>query len=547
MKKSIFITGHKNPDTDTICSTLAYADLKTQLGYQVTPVRLGNLNSETSYILEKFNVQPPILIHDLRTRIADIEIDTALTVSQDTTIHLAWQQMINQNKKVVAVVDEKQHLIGLTTISAITNGILSVAQSQYEFMRLTPLKAIAETLMGTLDYEPVSYRPSGIINIGTSSVAEKDFIEYRDKIVISSFTEISILKAITTHAALVIVTLTKQVPAHILAAAQAHDCALICTTLDMFSASQLITQAIPIKHVMTTKLITFYDYDYLDDVKTIIPKSRYRSYPVIDQNNVLIGLISRYHLWEHAKRKVILVDHNEISQSVEGLEQADVIEIIDHHRIGDVMTPTPVMFRNEIVGSTATIIAKMYQEKKLKIPAKIAALLLGAIISDTMNFKSPTSTLDDIKMAEQLAKMTRLDMEQYALEIYRASASLAGKTVSEIVHTDLKTFNIDTFKIAIGQINIIDPLTITTMQEELTNYLKQYSETNEFDLVLMVFTDIQDIGSYFLYTGPHQSFFKNGFQNSIKLKNELEFIPNLLSRKQQIIPIIAKEIANYNH
>ncbi len=547
MKNSIFITGHKNPDTDSICSTIAYADLKTKLGYNVTPVRLGNLNSETNYILEKFQVKAPALIHDIKTRISDIEIDEALTVSKDTTIAEAWRDMIDRNKKVVAVVNSKNKLIGLTTISAITNGILSVAQNRYDLMQKTPLKAISETLLGSLVYEPDHYKTNGIINIGTSSVADKDFIEYKDKIVITSFTEVAMRKAITTKAALVIVTLTKEIPEHIVNEAIEHKVALICTTLDMFSASQMITQSIPIKYIMTTNLVTFNHFDYLDDVKAIIPKTRYRSYPVVDQDNTLIGLISRYHLWEHSKRKLILVDHNEVSQSVEGIEQAEVIEIIDHHRIGDVQTPMPISFRNEIVGSTATIIAKMYQEKTITIEPTIAALLLGAIISDTMHFKSPTCTGDDIRIAQLLAKIAEIDIDSYAQEIYLASASLAGKSISEIIHADLKTFNIDNFKLAIGQINIIDPKTIKTMQDELLSYLDQYAETNEFDFVLMIFTDIQDIGSYFLYTGSHQHLFKSGFGEDVTIKNDLEFIHNILSRKKQILPVLAREIASYNN
>ena len=547
MKKSIFITGHKNPDTDSICSTLAYADWKSKLGYDVTPVRLGNLNSETNFILEKFQVKAPALIHDIKTRISDIDIDEALTVSSDTTIAEAWRAMLDKNKKVVAVVDDENKLIGLTTISAITNGILSVAQNRYDLMKNTPLKAISNTLLGTLIHEPENYETNGIINIGTSSIANKEFIEYSNKIVITSFTEVAMLKAIQTKAALVVVTLTRSISDDIVAEAIKNGCALICTTLDMFSASQMITQSIPIKYIMSTNLVTFNYFDYLDDVIAIIPKTRYRSYPVVDQDNVLIGLISRYHLWEHSKRKLILVDHNEISQSVEGIEQADVIEIIDHHRIGDVQTPMPVLFRNEIVGSTATIIAKMYQEKAINIEPTIASLLLGAIISDTMHFKSPTCTGDDIKIAQMLSKIAQLDIDSFAQEIYLASASLAGKSISEIIHADLKTFNIDNFKLAIGQINIIDPKTILTLRDELLTYLNQYATTNEFDFVLMVFTDIKDIGSYFLYTGHHQHLFKSGFGGDVTVKNDLEFIHNILSRKKQILPVLAKEIASYNN
>lgn len=547
MKKTIFITGHKNPDTDSICSALAYADLKTKLGFDVTPVRLGNINSETSFILDKFKVNPPLLIHDIKTKVSDIDIDKPLTVSADTTINAAWRLMLNENKKVIAIVDDQQKLIGLSTISAITNGILSVAQSRYDLIQNTPLEAIAETLLGNIIYKPKNYNPSGIINIGTSALADKEFVDYHNKIVITSSNEVSMLKAITTNAALVVVTISKNISPDMLTLAKKHDCAVICTTLDMFSTSQLITQSIPIKYVMTTDLVTFNYFDYIDDVKSIISKTRFRSYPVVDQNNTLIGLISRYHLWNHTKRKVILVDHNEKSQTVDGIEQADVIEVIDHHRIGDIQTTMPVLFRNETVGCTATIITKMYHEHQVEISPTIAGLLLSAILSDTMHFRSPTCTEVDIEWGKKLAAIANIDIDAYAKEMYQASASLAGKTVSEIIHTDLKVFNIDSFKIAIGQINIIDPLTITSMKPEILAYLQQLATTGEYDLMLMIFTDIQEKGSYFLHTGRHQHFFTDGFNSQICIKHELEFIPNVLSRKKQVVPVLAKEIASYNN
>lgn len=547
MSDTVFITGHKNPDTDSICSTIAYAELKQKLGQEVTPIRVGNINSETAYVLRRFDVEAPPLYYDIRTRVCDINFDDVVTVKENDTIHTAWRKMLDNNKKVIAIIRDQNTLVGLATISGITNGILSVAQSRYDLMKETPLDAIADTLMGELVVRPRDYHPSGIISVASSVLIEKDFIDFNNQIVITSSREETQLKAINTGAALIVTTLSQEISNEVMIAATKNNCAIITTTLDIFTSSQLITQSIPIYLIMTTDLVTFNYYDYLDDVKAIIPKSRYRSYPVVDTNNELKGLISRYHLWGHDRRQIILVDHNEISQSIDGIEQADVIEIVDHHRIGDIQTTTPVMFRNEIVGSCATIIAKMYWENDIKIEKKIAGLLCAAIISDTMHFNSPTCTKEDRKIAAKLAKIADLDLEEFSHEIYLASASLAGKTISEIVHTDLKEFNIDSYRIAVGQINIVDPDSIHSIREEILEYMESLCISNRYDLSIIVFTDIKEKGSYFLWAGKEKHLFDLAFSNQIQEKNGLTFAENMLSRKQQFIPILAKAVSNYKN
>ena len=547
MNKTIFITGHKNPDTDSICSTIAYAELKKKLGYDVLPIRIGNINSETAYVLHKFDVEAPQLFYDIRTRVSDIHFDDVVTVNETATISTAWRLMLDNDKKVIAIVKNGNTLVGLATISGITNGILSVAQNRYDLMKQTPLDCITETLMGELVVRPRDYHPSGIITVASGILVDKEFIGYQDQIVITSSREESQLKAIHTGAALIVVTLATEISNEVMIAATKNNCAIIVTTLDIFTTSQLITQAIPIYLIMTTNLVTFNYFDYLDDVKAIIPKSRFRSYPVVDSNNELKGLISRYHLWGHDRKQIILVDHNETTQSIEGIEQADVIEIVDHHRIGDIQTNTPVTFRNEIVGSCATIIAKMYRESGIEIEKKIAGILCGAIISDTMHFNSPTCTEEDRNIAYELATIAELDIENFSEELYLASASLAGKTISEIVHTDLKEFNIDSYRITVSQLNIIDPETIQSIKDETLEYLENLCVSNRYDLSIIVFTDIKEKGSYFLSAGKDIHLFELAFSNKLKEKNGLVFIENMMSRKQQFIPALAKAISSYKN
>ncbi len=542
MKNKIYITGHRNPDTDSIVSTIAYANLKEKLGYDVAPIRIGNINSETSFILNKFNVPAPQLVYDIKTKVSDINIDTAISVKEDATIQEAWTVMLHNNKKVITVIDEQQKLLGMATISGITNAILSVAQSKYEHMKNTPIDNIADTLSGELIVRPRDYHPDGVITIASSLVNGQQEIDYTDKIVISSAREESQILAIKKGAALVIITRCDTVTAQTIVEATKHNCAIICTPLDLFTASQVVTQAIPVKFIMSTSLVTFNDYDYLDDVKAIIPKSRYRSYPVIDKNRKLVGLISRYHLWNHERKQLILVDHNEISQSIDGIEQADVVEVIDHHRIGDVSTNMPVMFRNETVGSCSTIITKIYLEHEIEIKPAMAGLLLGAIISDTMNFNSPTCTKVDIDIANMLSKIADININAYAREIYQASTSLVGKTLSDIVHSDLKQFTVETYNVVIGQFNIMDVDAILMIKKDLEDYLSDLCSTNRYDIAIMVFTDLTEKGSYFIWSGKDHFLFNLAFENVIQHKKGLPFIPNLLSRKQQILPMLSKAI-----
>ncbi|MEA5027039.1 MAG: putative manganese-dependent inorganic diphosphatase [Erysipelotrichaceae bacterium] len=547
MNNNIYITGHKNPDTDTIVSTIAYARLKEALGYQVTPIRIGNINSETAFILHKFNVNAPQLFYDIKTRVCDISFDHAYRVGPEATIQQAWEIMRENDKKVIAVVDSADCLVGMATISGITSGILSSTLKNYDLIKRIPLENIAFTLHGDLVVNPRRYHPNGTINITTSKLLEQEPLQYTDEIVITSNRTSSHLHAIKTGAALVIACQTDEVePEVILSATKAH-CAIITTPLDIYITSQSICHAIPISDIMSTNLVTFNYYDYLDDVKAIIPKSRFRSYPVVDNNNKLMGFISRYHLWGHEKRQVILVDHNETNQSIDGIEQADVIEIIDHHRIGDVQTNIPIQFRNEIVGACSTIISKLYSENHLDPAPEIAGLLCGAIISDTMNFNSPTSTATDQKEAERLAAIAGIDLKEYAQEIFTASTSLSGKGISEIVHNDLKEFNMQSFRVIIGQINVVDSAYITEIKDQILEFLDDLCGTSHYDLAVMIFTDVNEKGSYFIWTGKDRNLLNLAFENQMQEQDGLFYVPDLMSRKQQVVPAIARAISIYNN
>lgn len=547
MSHPILITGHRNPDSDSICAALAYADLKRQLGDNAIAIRLGNINPETSYILDRFKQEPPKLMSKLETEIKDITIDEVLTVSEDATIKEAWDLMSHHNRKAIAIVDKNEVLLGLTTLGKITDTLLSLIKNEFNLMAQTPYENIAKVIWGNVLIKPKNYNPSGIISISSGVLVEKKEIGFKDKIVLVSTREHSQIKAIETGASLIVVCFAKesQITQKVQDLAKEHGCGIIYTTLDMFSTSQSITQAIPIKLIMTTDLILFHTSDTLSEVKNVINKSRFRTYPVVNNSNKITGFISRYHLWNHEKIKLILVDHNEINQSIEGIEEAEIIEIIDHHRLGDIETNSPVMFRNEIIGSTSSIITKLYIENRITPSKAIAGILLGAILSDTMNFNSPTCTPRDHELGVYLAEIAGVNIDDYAREIFNASATLSNKSIDEIVLTDFKEFDIEGFNVAISQINVIDSDKVFEMKDGINNFLNKLCEDHEYDLGVVMITDINEKGSYIITAGPSSQMFEHAFEGKKMNIKDLEFIPGVLSRKKQMIPNIAYAINKF--
>ncbi len=540
MENTIYITGHRNPDTDSICSALAYANLKRKLGIDAQAIRLGNLNSETKFVLDYFKVDPPMLKYDIKPTINDIDIDDPIIALVDEPIKEVWHKMIVNNKNVAVVVTEEGFMQGLASITNITNALLSLSSGNYEYLQMTPLNNIAAVLQGRICHAVDNYSTVGQVLIASSTLGGLTEEEFGKRIAITSTRKETQIKAIKARAALVIACKAKTFDDDIIQLAQENDCCLICTPLDLIGVAQTITQAIPIGHIMTSDLISFNLYDYLDDVKEEIIKSRFRQYPVIDNQHRIVGLISRYHLLNATKKKIILIDHNEKSQSIEGVEEAEVIEIIDHHRLGDIQTDLPVFFRNEICGSSCTIVSGLYEENGIEIDKANAGIMLSAIISDTMNFKSPTCTKKDHLQAEKLSKICGVEVEALAQLILNISASLKGKSASEIVNNDIKTFNISSYRVGIGQVNIQSRDDITDVKRVVSTYMDSYCLANRLDLVAMLFSLVDGSGSYLMIVGKQAHLFTDAFAKNIVLEDELLFLPKIISRKQQVIPMLSK-------
>jgi manganese-dependent inorganic pyrophosphatase len=535
----VFVTGHKNPDSDSICSAIAYADFLQRNGVNAIACRLGDITRETEFILDHFEVEAPQILKNVKTQISDLDMDPAVPVTADSTIQKAWTRMRLNNTKTLPVVDESNHLFGLITLSDIANKYLDILETNVIGSRQTTLRNILETLnaklvCGTADNFP----DSGKVLIAAMHAEDiEPFIEEDDIVIVANRVDAQ-LKALECKASCIIITGNAELAQEVKDKANSLNAIVIISPHDTFTTSRLINQSIMVSCVMTTdNLIRFNMDDFVNDIKTKMLQTRYRSYPVVDDNNVIKGFISRYHLISSRKKKVILVDHNEKSQTVDGIEEAEILEIIDHHRYGDIQTAYPIHCKLEPVGSTATIIANIFFENAIRPSRQISGLLCAAIISDTMNFKSPTTVYKDKMTAEKLAEINGLNIEKFATKMIQEGSSIVGKTAKDIIHEDYKEFHLGAHKFAISQIKTMDIHCVDSIEDEIYAYMDELATEHEYDIVMLVITDIIQEGSLALITGDRQDLIEKAF--NVEVKDKRVFLPGLVSRKKQIIPEIS--------
>jgi manganese-dependent inorganic pyrophosphatase len=532
-----YIFGHKNPDSDTICSSLAYSYLKKSLGLDVTPVKLGEINSETKFILQYFKIAEPQTLDTIRTQISDLPIDDAICVSSSISIRAAWTKMKQHSQKSLAVVDETGVLIGMATLSDITRNYMDVGDDALLSKSRTPYKNIIETLEAKVEIGVTESRfVTGRVLVAAQYYTQiKNYVAPGD-IVIANIDK-NIHEAIHNGADLIICTCGLSPEHKDIEIARRNNCVIISTKHDTFSASMLIRQSIPLGYVMTKNNIITVSLDELkDDVKERMLKTRFRSYPVIDANGKVIGMISRYHLLSRARKQVILVDHNEKSQTAPGIEDAEIIEIIDHHRLGEIQTSNPILMKNEPLGSTATIITSMYKDSSVEIPSTIAGIILSAIISDTLNFQSPTCTAQDIEAANRLAAIADVDIKDLALKIINAGSDLRSKKPDEIIESDLKEYIVGKYKIGIAQVYAIDTENISDLLPSIRDRMIYLCGKYGFSFLLLLITDLNRGGSEAIITGERQDIFFKAF--SVEQQSDTVFLPGVLSRKKQVFPRI---------
>lgn len=539
MKKDalIYIFGHKNPDTDSICSAIAYAELKKAQGHRAKAIRLGKINKETEFVLDYFNVDAPDYLPTIRTQISDLNIDKVEHLSPQLSLRTAWDKTKSTNIKVAAVVDEENKLLGIVTLSDITSRFMDI-QGNVEALKATPLKNILKTLSAYLLVgSEEQFNPSGNALIAAMTPdGMAPFVAKNDIVLVGNRRD-SQLKSIAEGANCLIVTCDGHVYEDVIKKAEKHGCIIMRTMHDTYTVALLLNQSIPVEFVMAKdSLAAFQINDYIDEIKDEMLQSRHRAYPVVDSDNVVQGFITRYHLISQSNKRVILVDHNEISQSIDGLEQAQILEIIDHHRIGGLMTGSPIYFKNEAVGSTATIISGLYRDFKIRPSANIAGILCAAIISDTMYFKSPTSTGKDKYMAEKMAEVAGLDLEDFSKKMLDSSSTIISMSPKEILNYDFKEFFLNRHKVGIGQITSSNMEELDLIREDLLAYLEETLEAKEYQVLMIIVSDPAREGSEILFAEKESGTVNKAFNTGTT--NNSMFLKGVVSRKKQIVPFL---------
>ena len=545
MKDTIYITGHKNPDSDSICAALAYAEYKNgNADVNAIPMRLGDINLETKFILDYFGVEAPPLVETLRLSVEDLNFDRVAPVSPDISLRMALNIMKKDNINSLPVVDDEEKLLGIVTVSDIIQNYIDVWDNTILGKSETTIDNIIDTLSAT----PINISKNNRAFLGKISILAMDINsikdnDYENDIIICGNRKDVQEFAINSNISLMIIVGNGSLDEDLLNMAYDKDITIISTPYDTFMCSRLITQSAPIKYSMTTEnLINFSLDELVDDVRVQMSQTRYRGYPVVDDNNKVVGLLSRYHLISSMKKKVILVDHNERSQSVDGLEESEILEIIDHHRVADVFTGSPIYFRNEPVGSTSTIIANIFFENGRRPSKKTAGLLAAAIISDTLLLKSPTSTNIDKMMLERLSRIAELDVEKFAIEMFKAGTSLTGKSPHELLNQDLKTFTIKDDKIGISQVYTMDAESLKDMREDLLMQMESKAHEIGYSIYILMLTDIFNEASEMIVVGEHKSLVANAFGKT--LVNNSFYASGVLSRKKQVVPPITNMLSN---
>lgn len=547
MREDIYITGHKNPDSDSICAALAYSDYKNgSKNINAIPVRLGSLNPETKFILDYFDVEPPKLLETVRLSVRDLNFDKVIPVSSDISLRMALNIMNKNNVNSLPVIDENEQLVGMSSITDIMQNYIEVWDNTILGKSDTSIENIVETLSGKQIFRPKNQREirGSILVLAMEPEKIKTYIEDGD-VVITGNREDAIRTALDTNISLLILTGNGEISEEILKLVEDKEISIINTPYDTFTTARLITQSIPLEYVMTTEgLVTFNIDDLVDDIKEHMKQTRFRSYPVVDDNKKVVGLISRYHLISSIRKKVILVDHNERSQSIDGLEEAEILEIIDHHRVADVFTGNPIFFRNEPVGSTSTIIASIYFENGRRPSKKIAGILAAAIISDTLLLKSPTSTQVDKVMLDRLVAIADINIEEFAKEMFKAGTSLNGRTTEELLTQDLKLFDIDKKKYAVAQVYTTDMESLEAIKDELIEAMEEKADNRGYVSFILMLTDIFKQASQIVAVGPNKDVVAKAFDK--ELSDHSFYAPGVLSRKKQVIPPITDMINKIN-
>lgn len=538
--RKVNVIGHLRPDTDSICSAIAYAHLKNEVEHTniYEPRRAGAVNRETAFVLRHFGFEEPALITSVAPQVKDTEIQRQGGIDGEMSLFAAWNLMRDAKADTLCITDEDNHLEGLIAVKDIANANMDVFDMGVIGASNTCYANIIDTLNGEMILgDPTARVTGGNVCVGTTPEMMEDTVKPGDIVLVTNRYETQQF-AVECEASCLVICCSAHVSHRVVASAERRGCAIITTPYDTYAAARLISMSIPVRAKMLSEGILKASVNTsIDDARKMMAQSRHRFFPVIDENGTYVGLISSPSLLSAKKKHVILVDHNERSQSVEGLEQAEIMEIIDHHRIGSIETSSPAYFRNMPVGCTCTIVHMMYRENGVEIPKDVAGLMLSAILSDTLAFRSPTCTQVDRAAAADLARIAGVDIDTYADAMFEAGADLTGRTAEEVFNGDFKVFSRGNVKFGVGQGSYMTERSRKAAEELVGPYLAEAAATEELPLVFYLFTDVKSSSSEILWYGEGaEEVVSRAFD--VEPKDGMARLPGVVSRKKQVIPAL---------
>ena len=535
----IYILGHKNPDTDSICSAIAYADIKNRSndGRRYLAKRAGQINEETEYVLKRFGVEAPGYLPDVGTQVKDMEIRETPGVESNISIKDAWAIMKETNAVTLPITKSDGQLEGLITTGDIAKSYMDAHDNYFLSNARTQYRSIANTVEGeVVTGNPHGYFLRGKVVIGAAHPEKLgEYLEEDDLVILGDRHE-DHLCAIQENVSCIVVCNSAQIADAIKEEAIKNDCVIIRSPLDTFTVARLINQSIPVKHIMKKDhLITFQTDDFTDQIKDVMVKNRHRAFPVVNKHGKYMGTVSRRNLLGMKKKQVILVDHNEKSQAVDNIDAAEILEIVDHHRIGSLETMSPIVFRNQPVGCTATLMYQLYTEKNLEVSPSIAGLLCAAIISDTLMFRSPTCTHMDKMAAGALSLIAGINIQEFAREMFTAGSNLKGKTTEGIFYQDFKRFTAEKTNFGVGQISSMNEEELLSLKKRLIPFMKKECGKNGITMVFIMLTNILEESSEIICYGTgSEKLVQDAF--GVKEEDGGYLLKGVVSRKKQLIP-----------
>lgn len=543
LTEKIYVVGHKNPDTDSICSAIAFARLKERLGIQhVTPYRAGKLNRETAFVLDYFGVPVPEYLADLHLRVKDLLNEGVPTVQVGTSLQEAWLAMKEKNQKTLPVVDQASRMLGMITIGDIaeayigTMGILDFGALQ------VAVKNVVQTLKGKLLAGDETEDLRGQVYVGAMyHETIQDVVEPGNILLVGNLPETQ-RTALRLGVSTLILTGGAVLSEELLQEATRKRIIVISVKVDTFTAARLLPMSVPVESIIKKQsIVSFHVDDLISEIRKKMLETRYRNYPVLDDEDQVVGLLSRYDLLSMSRKKVILVDHNEWGHAVTGADQAQILEIIDHHRVGGIQTGEPIVFRNEPVGATATLVAQCYRERGLVPEKEIAGILLAAILSDTVLYKSPTCTKVDRETAVYLQSICGVDASRFGTEMFKASSNLADHTSQELIEEDLKTFTLGGEKVGIGQVSVMGSEGLSHIREDLREHLERLRDGQGMRYLLLMVTDLLSEGTELFITGENPEEVAKAFGKTLQ-EGSID-LPGVLSRKKQVVPPLSRHLS----